>query len=176
MRTTLATLCALLVLGGCERRADRETAADLDRSASDTMSPNMAAGDTAAAAGTALDWQPAAFLPPGARAAVVEGDPTKAGFFRIQVEMPAGFEVRPHWHPMSEQVSVLEGSIMLGQGKEWADDKMKPLAVGEKANVAAKQPHYLRAKDRTVLEVRSEGPFEITYVNPADDPRKKAIP
>jgi hypothetical protein len=174
MRTTLATLCVLLLLGGCERRGDRDTAAELDRSKNDTMSTTAAAGDTAA---MALDWQPAPpFLPAGARAAVVEGDPTKPGPFLIRLEMPAGYEVRPHYHLMSEQVALLEGTALLGRGKEWKDDKLKPLAVGDAATLAVKEPHFLQAKERSVVEVRSTGPFEITYINPADDPRKKPVP
>jgi hypothetical protein len=158
MRTTLATLCLLLLLGGCERRSDRDTA-------------------TQTATDTALDWRPAPpALPAGARAAVLEGDPGKPGPFRIRLEMPGGYEVRPHHHPMSEHIEVLEGTILLGRGKDWADDKLNPLAVGDKADVAPKEPHFVRAKERTVIGVRSAGPFEITYINPADDPRKAPIP
>ena len=172
MRTTLATLCVLLLLAGCERRGDRDTAAQLDQAGTDTMTTTAAVGDTSAAA----DWQPAPpFLPAGARAAVVEGDPSKPGPFRLRLELPGGYEVRPHYHPMSEHVAVLEGSIQLGRGKSWEDDKMKSLAVGEEADVAAKEPHYVRAKDKTVIEVASTGPFEITYINPADDPRKAPV-
>jgi hypothetical protein len=182
MRTTLATMCVLLLLGGCERRGDRETAAELDRSDSDTVT-TTAADTTEAARDTpepavdtskpALDWQPAPpFLPAGARAAVLEGDPGKPGPFRIRLEMPEGYEVRPHHHPMSEQIRVLEGILLLGRGKDWDDKKLDPLAVGDEATVAAKMPHYVRAGLRTVIDLKSTGPFEITYIEPADDPRK----
>jgi len=174
MRTTLATLCALVLLVGCERRGDRETGAELDQSGNDTMTTTAAAGD--ATADTALDWQPApAALPAGARVAVLEGDPAKPGPFRIRVDMPDGYEVRPHHHPMSEQVRALEGTALLGRGTKWDDDKLSPIAVGDEATVAAKEPHFIRARERTLIEVRSTGPFEVTYVNPADDPRKAPV-
>jgi len=173
MRTTLATLCLLLLLGGCERRGDREAGAALDQADDDTLTATAAAGD---AADTALGWQPGPpALPPGARVAVLEGDPAKPGPFRLRLEMPDGYEVRPHHHPMSETIGVIEGTALLGRGKQWDDDKLKPLAVGDEANVAAKEPHFVRARERTVIEVRSTGPFEITYINPADDPRKAPI-
>ena len=76
MRFMPATLCALLVLGGCDRPGDREAAATLDRSDKDTVTTTDEAGDTAAPAArdsgrNGPDWGPAPpFLPTGARAAV----------------------------------------------------------------------------------------------------------
>jgi hypothetical protein len=177
MRTTLATLCLVLLVGGCERRDDRETAAGLDQPDKDTTGRTAVARDTPGPrdTGPTLDWKPAPpFLPTGARAAVLEGDPTKAGPFRIRLDLPEGYEVRPHHHPMIERIRVIEGTLLLGRGKEWDDRKLDPLAPGDEDTVAAKDPHYVRAGLRTVLDLRSTGPFEITYVDPEDDPRKAA--
>lgn len=172
MRTTLASLCVLGLLLGCERRNDQETAADLPQSRSDTAGTTMPAGDTATAA--ALNWGPAPpFLPPGARAAVLKGDPAKPGPFVVRLDMPDGYEIRPHFHPMAERVKVIEGTFMRGRGEKWADDKLETLAVGAEASIPPKQPHYVRTKGQTMVEVSSTGPFEVIYVNPADDPRKK---
>ncbi|MGH7511032.1 MAG: cupin domain-containing protein [Gemmatimonadales bacterium] len=158
MRTTLATLCVLLFLGGCQRQGDRETGAALP------------AGDAAAGA---VNWQPGPpALPPGARFALLEGDPAKAGAFRFRLEMPDSYEVRPHYHPMSERIEVLEGTLLMGRGREWDDSKLEPLAAGEQANVAAEEPHYARTRGLTVIEVRTTGPFGTTWVNPADDLQK----
>ena len=180
MRITRAILCALLVLGGCERGGEREPGAGVDRSERDTMTTAAEAGDTAAVARDTADagpdWGPAPpFLPSGARAAVLEGDPGKPGRFRIQLDMPDGYEIRPHHHPMSEHISVVKGNLWIGRGKDWDDKKLSPLTVGDSADVAATEPHYVRATLRTVIEVRSTGPFEITYVDPADDPRKATV-
>ena len=173
MRTTPATVCLLALLAACGGGADRDTDAALDRPLADTVGSLGAAGDTAAA--DAVNWAPAPpALPAGARFAVMEGDPSKPGPFTMRLELPSGYEVRPHTHPASEQLRVVEGALMLGMGKKWNDAGLKPLAVGEEASVGAKEPHFVRAKERTVLEVKSTGPFEITYVNPADDPRKAA--
>ena len=49
------------------------------------------------------------------------------------------------------------------------------MRAGQETTVAARHPHYVRAKGRTMAEIRSTGPFEITYVNPTDDPPKAPI-
>jgi hypothetical protein len=172
MRTTLATLSMLGLLLGCERKGDREAAADLDRPAADTAATTLA--DTTA--GDTLDWRPAPpGLPPGARAAVLAGDPSKPGPYTIRIDAPAGYRVPPHHHPRVERVRVLQGTFMLGHGKEWSQDKLEAIAAGGEATVPALAPHFVEAKDRALVEVRGTGPYEIVYENPADDPRKAPI-
>jgi hypothetical protein len=173
MRTTIAALCALGLLAGCERKSDRMAGAGADRSAADTMASTAAAGDTAAA----LQWGPAPpGLPAGGRMAVVDGDPSKPGSFTVRLETPKGYEVPPHHHPTVERVSLISGGFTLGHGKKWDDAKLQPLAVGSEVNLAAREPHFVRATEQSIVEIRSEGPFEIVYENPTDDPRKKPIP
>ena len=172
MRTTIAFLCALGLLAGCERKSDRTAGAEADRSPADTMMTSTA--DSASAA--ALQWGPAPpGLPVGSRVAVLDGDPTKPGSFTIRLEAPKGYEVRPHHHPTSERVQLIEGAFLVGHGKNWDDGKLEPLAMGAELNMAARKPHFVRAKEQSIVEIRSEGPFEITYENPSDDPRKAAI-
>jgi hypothetical protein len=171
MRTTIAALCVLGLLAGCERKIDRT--AEADRSAADTMTSTAAAGDSTAA----LQWGPAPpGLPAGGRMAVLDGDPSKPGSFTVRLEAPKGYEVRPHHHPTSEQVRLIEGAFLLGHGKNWDDKKLEPLAVGAELNLAAKEPHFVRATEQSIVEIRSEGPFEIVYENPTDDPRKAPVP
>jgi hypothetical protein len=196
MRTWLAVLGTLGLLAGCERRSGQETRSGTDtiiRSSTvkdttvvhvdttirvDTarQGEHLAVGAEDSAAGRALNWVPAPpGLPAGARMAVVRGDPTKAGPFTLRVDLPGGYEVRPHWHPTSERIRVIEGTLMLGNGEHWSAANLRPLSSGAETTMAARHPHYVQAKGRTVLEIRSVGPFEITYVNPADDPRKAPI-
>ena len=49
--------------------------------------------------------------------------------------------------------------------------KAKELPTGGFMVLPAKQNHFLMTKSETVVEISSMGPFAITYVNPADDPR-----
>src|SRR3954468_16457940 len=64
---------------------------------------------------TDLKWGPAPdALPAGAQAAVVDGDPSKAGLFVVRVKFPDGYKVMPHWHPTDEGVTVLSGTLKAG--------------------------------------------------------------
>jgi hypothetical protein len=46
------------------------------------------------------------------------------------------------------------------------------MAKGDKGTIPAEMHHYAQAKGATVVQVTSTGPFQLTYVNPADDPSK----
>jgi hypothetical protein len=45
-------------------------------------------------------------------------------------------------------------------------------AAGRIPPPAPKAHHAATTKGRTILQVHGEGPFDITYLNPADDPSK----
>ena len=47
------------------------------------------------------------------------------------------------------------------------------LTAGAYGEAPAKMNHYVWATSNTVLQIHGQGPFAITYVNPADDPSKK---
>lgn len=177
MRTTLMLLSAVGLLFGCgERTADREAGAAGDQPGTDTMaSAATPTTDTAGEAG--LAWGPAPpGLPTGARVAVVSGDPAKAGPFTIRIDMPPDYAVRPHYHPMSEEVRLLEGTLHLGRGAKWDEKAFKAVAPDQPVTIAAKEAHFVHAASRVVLEIQSTGPFGITYIDPKDDPRKGSTP
>lgn len=175
MRTSLAAVCALGLVAGCEHRADRAAPdAHTDTAATRTAAPTEAARpDTAHH--DSLDWRPAPGLPEGARVAVLAGDPTKAEPYTIRLDVPAGYRVPPHHHPKAEHVKVLEGSVRFGQGKQWSEQAMKSLGVGQEATVPPLQPHFVEAREHTILEAKAVGPYVIVYENTADDPRKAPI-
>lgn len=121
-----------------------------------------------------IQWGPApAALPPGAQAAVLDGDPGKAGLFVVRLKFPDGFRIPPHLHPTDEHLVIIAGTLMAGMGNKTDDAAMQALAVGSYAKMPRKMNHYVRAKGETIVQVTAMGPFEVTYVNPQDDPRKK---
>ena len=112
-------------------------------------------------------------LPKGVQMAVLEGDPSKEGMFTLRAAMPANYKIPPHWHPAIEHVTVLEGSLYMGMGEKLDEGKATELKQGGFAAMPAKTAHYAFTKDKCVIQVHAMGPFAITYINPADDPRKK---
>jgi quercetin dioxygenase-like cupin family protein len=111
-------------------------------------------------------------LPSGSKFAVVSGDPGKEGPFTIQAKFPAGYAVPAHHHPTEERVSVLSGSIGYGMSDKLNKAKAKTLTPGKHVAMKAEMNHWVYAKSPTTIQVSSTGPFEITYVDPKDDPRK----
>jgi hypothetical protein len=76
---------------------------------------NLAAHAEAAA--TSLQWTTApSLLPPGAMVAVVSGNPAGPGRPTIQLSMPNGYGMPPHFHPTDERVEVKQGTLLIGLG------------------------------------------------------------
>jgi ketosteroid isomerase-like protein len=113
------------------------------------------------------------FLPPGAKLAVLSGDPSKPEPFTVRLQMPNGYKIAPHTHPTDEHVTVMSGTFAAAMGKTWDDKALTDFAPGSYANMATGMPHYAMAKGVTVVQVHGVGPFVVNYVNPADDPSKK---
>lgn len=122
-----------------------------------------------------IKWgPPAPSLPAGAKMVVLAGDPAGSGLVTIRLQMPAGYTIPPHWHPTDEHVTVLSGSLSLGMGDKLDEAQAKTLTAGGYVVAPAKMHHFAMSKTGAVIQVNLNGPFAITYVNPADDPRKNA--
>ena len=119
-----------------------------------------------------LHWGPApAVFPKGAKMAVVSGDPGKAAPFTVELAMPSGYKIPPHFHPTDETVEVKKGTLLVGMGDTFDASQAKPMNAGDKGSVPANAHHFAAVKGATVITVTAMGPFAMTYVNPADDPQ-----
>lgn len=124
-------------------------------------------------AAKSLTWGPAPdVFPAGAKMAVERGDPSKSGEFVVRLSFPAGYKIPPHWHPTAEHVRVHSGEFLVGMGDALDQSKTMKMAPGDTGSIGAKMHHFAIASAPTVLSIRAEGPFAMTYVNAADDPRK----
>ena len=124
----------------------------------------MAAGD--------LKWIDApAGLPAGGKIAILAGDPAKAGPFVIRLQMPPGYKIQPHTHPTAEHVTVISGTLKLGMGAKADDAASHDLTAGAFAVMPAGMQHFAGSASGCIVQIHGTGPFEIKYVNPADDPR-----
>jgi len=122
-----------------------------------------------------VKWGPAPpSVPKGAQFAVIAGDPAKPGIFVFRARFPAGYVVPPHHHPRDEFVTVLSGQMLLGMGTKVDRARPANLSAGGFIVTKANMNHYALAKAPTIIQVSGEGPFEIVYVNPKDDPRNAA--
>lgn len=111
---------------------------------------------------------------PGARMAVVQGDSTKAGPYAYRLKFPADYRVMPHRHPADEHLTVLSGTLYLAVGERFEPDKgSQGFPVGSFLVMPAETAHYAWTKEETIVQIHGVGPSGITYVNPADDPRRR---
>ena len=113
-------------------------------------------------------------LPPGAKVAVLEGDPSKDGLFTMRLKLPDGYEVLPHWHPKTERLTILQGVVHLGTGARFDAKATKALPAGTYSSMPPKMVHFAWMEGETILQLSSMGPWQVVYANPSDDPRRAA--
>ena len=67
-----------------------------------------------------LKWGPAPpGLPPGARVAVLSGNPGSDGPYVVRARLPGGYKIAPHTHPTDESVTVLSGVFHIAMGDKF---------------------------------------------------------
>jgi quercetin dioxygenase-like cupin family protein len=134
----------------------------------------VAADTPSVASAKEVKWgAPPAVFPPGAKFAVMAGDPAATGLVTVRFEMPPGYTIPPHFHPTDEHVTVLTGSFSLGMGDSIDKTHAQTLSAGGYGVAIANMHHYAYTTTGATIQVHMQGPFAITYVNPADDPSKK---
>jgi len=120
-----------------------------------------------------VNWQDEPILPKGAKSVILVGDPTKAGVFIAWLKFPANYPIPPHTHPYAEVVTVLSGKLGNGMGETFDKNKGEVLNTGSSFVLPTGHTHYVWTTDQeTIVELIATGPWDITYTNPEDDPRK----
>ncbi len=121
-----------------------------------------------------LKWGPApSILPAGARLAVLDGDPTKAGAFTMRLMMPPGYRIPPHFHAMDEHVTVISGHLEVGMGDKFDRKGGTTLHAGTFGMIPAGVHHFAWTNGRTVIQLHGTGPWGLQYVNAADTPKSR---
>jgi quercetin dioxygenase-like cupin family protein len=110
-------------------------------------------------------------LPPGAQASAIHGSPSKEGPFVLRLKFPAGFVVPPHRHSKDELVTVISGRIAIQSGDKVDRASLKPVPAGSFVHIPGGTAHYAWAEVETVVQINGVGPFDVSYVDPNDDPR-----
>jgi quercetin dioxygenase-like cupin family protein len=108
-------------------------------------------------------------LPKGGQVAVLHGDPSRKGTFTMRFKMPDGYKIAPHWHTQDEQLTIVSGTFILHMG-DTMDAPAHDLEAGAFHYLPAKAHHAAEAKGETVVQIHGMGPFDIHYLNAADNP------
>ncbi|HEV7268311.1 MAG TPA: cupin domain-containing protein [Falsiroseomonas sp.] len=111
-------------------------------------------------------------IPEGAQSAVLYGNPGAEELFALRLKLPADYTIRPHTHTKPEVVTVISGTLHLGMGETMNREQARELPAGSFFAMPPGMAHYVFASEETVLQLNSTGPWTLTYVNPADDPRR----
>jgi quercetin dioxygenase-like cupin family protein len=162
----LTTVLALILLAGVAVHA-KETKPPVVAPLAATMTEHVRLTPTE------MKWSDAPpSVPPGAKMTVVQGDPTKPNeLFTFRLKLPANYKIMPHFHPADEHITVISGAFWMGMGGKYDAAQMKELPAGSFAVMPLGHQHFAMTKVETVVQVHAVGPWGITYVNPADDPR-----
>jgi len=163
MKNTLTTLSAMLALCTIATPVAMAQTGGHPSMASDHM---MATADE-------LKWVDIPSLPGGAKLAVIQGPLNQAVPVTFRVKFPANYQLPAHWHPAIEHVTVMSGTFNMGMGDRLDQGKTKALTPGAIAIMQPKTTHFAWTKEETIVQVHGMGPWGVTYVNPADDPRKQ---
>lgn len=136
--------------------------------------PGALAADAAMIVPDQLKWaEGPPVLPPDAQIVVLSGDPHQAGPFVFRLKLPADYEIPAHTHSIAELVTVLSGTLHYGHGEKLDKEMGQALPVGGFIDIPAGHPHFAWTEGEVVIQIHGDGPFDITYVDPADDPRKQ---
>lgn len=110
-------------------------------------------------------------MPAGGKMAVLNGDPTKAGPFTVRLQAPAGYKILPHTHPTAERLTVISGTFRIGMGDKFDEAAAEEMSAGGYVVLPSNMAHFASSFSDSVVQIDSEGPFQINYINATDDPR-----
>jgi quercetin dioxygenase-like cupin family protein len=110
------------------------------------------------------------------KVAIIQGDPMTAGrTYTLRLSCSDGAKIAPHWHPTTENVTVIQGAAGVGMGSKWDDAALKEVPTGGFFWAGPHTNHYAQCKGDTILQVHGVAPFLINFVSPDESqPAKKS--
>ena len=177
LKLAAACLSALLLVGCTEAQAPVPVATERAEPAA-APAPNAAAtGTVALPTGfpqrpfvrvefDKLTWRPTEGNKLGVETAVVEGDPSKPGYYLTINHFPAGVMSRPHYHPDERYVIVLRGTWYTDEGEVFRPKQTVPLKPGDFMRHPKGGPHYDGALDEdTWVAISGYGPTNAKVID-----------
>jgi hypothetical protein len=173
-KLVLLTLLALLTwTAGAQTNAPAKTKAVVGKQSAMVVAPGSEKwGEVPAAA---LVGTPSVEMGGTLRLAVIQGDPTKDGrTYTLRLSCTDGLKIAPHWHPTTENVTVVKGAAAVGMGSKWDDAALKDVPIGGYFSAGPQMRHFAQCKGDTILQVHGIAPFVVNFVSPDEsEPSKK---
>jgi quercetin dioxygenase-like cupin family protein len=121
-----------------------------------------------------IKWQDAPSIGPGAKTAVIDGDPKSSGPFVMRLKLPPKTTIGVHTHPTTESVTVLSGTLYFAAGDKLNPKAAKAFGPGSYFSIGQDKPMFAYTTDKeTVLQLHGTGPWGITYLDAKDAAKKK---
>jgi len=113
-----------------------------------------------------LTWRPTEGNTLGVETAIIEGDPSKPGYYLTINHFPAGVMSRPHYHPDERYIIVLRGTWYTDEGEVFRPNQTVPLKPGDFMRHPRGGPHYDGALDEdTWVAIGGYGPTKATVID-----------
>ena len=110
-------------------------------------------------------WFTPSYYNDGRQRAHLFGDSSEGGTWIDRVKIPGGARVLAHTHPQDELVTVIEGIWYLGEGTKFDPAKLKGYPAGSFIVIPAGIPHFVAAKEGTVVvQLSGIGKFQTNYL------------
>jgi hypothetical protein len=97
--------------------------------------------------------------------AVLEGDPRQEMLFTARFKVLGAFEMKPHWHPRNERVTILEGRVGVGFGDSIDRDDVTWFGPGDYYVNAQQANHFVLADEPALLQITGVGPWKVHYLD-----------
>lgn len=121
-----------------------------------------------------IKWVDAPSVGPGAKLAVLEGNPKASAPFTMRLKLPPNTKVPVHTHPAVERVTVLSGAFHFAVGDKFEPGRAEAYRPGDGFIVPAGMPMFGYTKgDVTVIQLHGVGPWGMNYLDPAAAHAKK---
>src|SRR5574341_1700194 len=118
-----------------------------------------------------IKWQDAPSIGPGAKTAVIQGDPKSSGPFVMRLRLPPNTTLGVHTHPATENVTVLSGTLYFGAGDKLNPKAAKAYGPGGYFSIEQGKPMFAFSKDKeVVMQLHGTGPWGITYIGAKEPP------
>lgn len=126
--------------------------------------PAFAASTPTIVTPTQVQWTAGTGPLAGVQVAMLSGDPSKPGPYTMRLHLADGAKFGPHFHGDVENVTVIQGTLLVGLGDTMDPAKMIALPAGSFVSVPIGLHHYAMAKGDTIIQIHGMGPQSMTML------------